>query len=152
MAANEVLIRKIAVAKQGTDLCSTTLGMKVALETLRSGKLQAHIESLRILYRRRRDIMLRALAAYMPEGVHWTRPEGGFFIWLTLPSYIDTKAMLPFAIAEQKVAYVSGIGFHVDGTGQNTIRLAYSQAAEEDIEEGIRRLARVIRERIEMAM
>ncbi|NLY51604.1 MAG: PLP-dependent aminotransferase family protein, partial [Firmicutes bacterium] len=100
----------------------------------------------------RRDIMLRALAAYMPEGVHWTRPQGGFFIWLTLPSYIDTKAMLPFAIAEEKVAYVSGQGFHVDGTGQNTIRLAYSQAAEGDIEEGIRRLARVIRQRIEVAM
>ena len=152
MAGNKALIRQIAVAKQGTDLCSSSLGMKVALETLRTGKLKAHIDSLRILYRRRRDIMLRALAAYMPEGVHWTRPQGGFFIWLTLPSYIDTKAMLPFAIAEQKVAYVSGKGFHVDETGQNTIRLAYSQAAEEDIDEGIRRLALVIQERIEVAM
>ncbi|NLY52632.1 MAG: PLP-dependent aminotransferase family protein, partial [Firmicutes bacterium] len=106
MAGNKALIRQIAVAKQGTDLCSSSLGMKVVLESLRSGKLQAHIDSLRILYRRRRDIMLRALAAYMPKGVHWTRPQGGFFIWLTLPSYIDTKAMLPFAIAEEKVAYV----------------------------------------------
>ncbi|HHV93763.1 MAG TPA: PLP-dependent aminotransferase family protein [Firmicutes bacterium] len=152
LAAHEALVRKITVAKQGTDLCSTTLGMKIVLEALHSGKLRAHIESLRIMYRRRRDLMLRALSAYMPEGVTWTRPEGGFFIWLTLPSYIDTKAMLPFAITEQKVAYVSGTGFHVDGTGQNTIRLAFSQAAEGDIEEGIRRLSRVIRERIEVAM
>ena len=152
LAANGALVRQIGIAKQGTDLCSNSLGMKVVLETLRSGKLDAHIQSLRTLYRRRRDTMLRALAAYMPEGVSWTRPQGGFFIWLTLPSYIDAKAMLPFAIAEEKVAYVSGTGFHADGSGQNTIRLAFSQAAESDIEEGIRRLARVIRQRIEVAM
>ena len=95
LAANGALVRQIGIAKQGTDLCSNSLGMKVVLETLRSGKLDAHIQSLRTLYRRRRDTMLRALAAYMPEGVSWTRPQGGFFIWLTLPSYIDAKAMLP---------------------------------------------------------
>ncbi|NLJ24288.1 MAG: PLP-dependent aminotransferase family protein [Firmicutes bacterium] len=152
VTASQPLIRQLTIAKQGTDLCSSTLGMKLVLESIRSGKLEAHIESLRILYRRRRDLMLQALSTYMPAEVHWTRPSGGFFIWLRLPSYIDTKAMLPFAVAEEKVAYVSGKGFHVDGSGQSTIRLACSEAFETDIEEGIRRLAKAIRHRIEAAM
>ena len=152
VTASQPLIRQLTIAKQGTDLCSSTLGMKLVLESIRSGELEAHIESLRILYRRRRDLMLQALSTYMPAEVHWTRPSGGFFIWLRLPSYIDTKAMLPFAVSEEKVAYVSGKGFHVDGSGHNTIRLAYSEASETDIEEGIRRLAKAIRHRIEAAM
>lgn len=152
VAASQPLIRQLVIAKQGTDLCGSTLGMKLVLESIRSGELEAHIDSLRILYRRRRDLMLQALSTYMPAEVHWTRPSGGFFIWLRIPSYIDTKAMLPFAVAEEKVAYVSGKGFHVDGSGQNTIRLAFSEASETDIEEGIRRLAKAIRRRIEAAM
>ncbi|NLJ24987.1 MAG: PLP-dependent aminotransferase family protein, partial [Firmicutes bacterium] len=152
VTASQPLIRQLTIAKQGTDLCSSTLGMKLVLESIRSGELEAHIESLRILYRRRRDLMLQALSTYMPAEVHWTRPSGGFFIWLRLPSYIDTKAMLPFAVSEEKVAYVSGKGFHVDGSGHNTIRLAYSEASETDIEEGIRRLAKAIHRRIEAAM
>jgi len=152
VTASQPLIRQLTIAKQGTDLCSSTLGMKLVLESIRSGELEAHIESLRILYRRRRDLMLQALSTYMPAEVHWTRPSGGFFIWLRIPSYIDTKAMLPFAVAEEKVAYVSGKGFHVDGSGQNTIRLAFSEASETDIEEGIRRLAKAIHRRIEAAM
>lgn len=145
----ESLISQLTVAKQGTDLCSSTLGMKLVLESLRTGFLQPHVESLRILYRRRRDIMLRALETYMPPAVKWTRPEGGFFVFLTLPSYLDARAMLPFAVREERVAYVSGQAFYVDGSGHNTIRLAYSEASEEKIEEGIRRLSRVIRRRIE---
>ena len=152
ITASESFIRQLTIAKQGTDLCSSSLGMKLVLESILSGELESHIASLRILYRRRRDAMLHALSSYMPPGVHWTRPEGGFFIWLRLPSYIDTKAMLPFAVAEEKVAYVSGKGFHVDGSGSSTIRLAYSEASEAEIEEGIARLARVIRRRIEAAM
>jgi 2-aminoadipate transaminase len=152
VTASQPLIRQLTIAKQGTDLCSSTLGMKLVLESIRSGELEAHIESLRILYRRRRDLMLQALSTYMPAEVHWTRPSGGFFIWLRLPSYIDTKAMLPFAVSEEKVAYVSGKGFHVDGSGHNTIRLAYSEASETDIEEGIRRLAKAIHRHIEAAM
>ncbi len=152
IVANESFIRQLTIAKQGTDLCSSSLGMKLVLDSVLSGKLESHIASLRILYRRRRDAMLQALSRYMPPEVNWTRPQGGFFIWLRLPSYIDTKAMLPFAVTEEKVAYVSGIGFHVDGSGSNTIRLAYSEASEAEIEEGISRLARVIRRRIEAAM
>ncbi len=152
VVASKELIRQLTVAKQGTDLCSSSLGMKLVVESILSGELEAHVESLKVLYRRRRDVMLQALARYMPREVHWTRPQGGFFVWLRLPSYIDSKDMLPVAVAEEKVAYVSGQGFHVDGTGHNTIRLAYSQASEENIEEGIRRLASVIRRRLEVAM
>lgn len=152
VAAGESLIHQLAIAKQGTDLCSSSLGMKLVLESMLSGELEDHIESLRILYRRRRDTMLQALSTYMPPEVHWTRPQGGFFIWLRLPSYLDTKALLPFAIAEERVAYVSGKGFHVDGSGHNTIRLAYSEASEMDIGEGVHRLAKVIGKRLEEAM
>lgn len=96
--------------------------------------------------------MLESLGRYMPAEVRWTHPEGGFFVWLRLPSYIDSRALLPFALEEEKVAYVGGKGFHVDGSGHNTIRLAYSQAPESDIAEGIRRLAKVLRRQIESAI
>lgn len=152
VVATPTIIRQLAIAKQGTDLCSSSLGMKLVLESVLSGELDAHIESLKVIYRRRRDTMLEALARYMPSEVHWTHPQGGFFVWLRLPSYIDTKALLPFALEEEKVAYVSGKGFYVDGTGHNTIRLAYSQAPEAHITEGIHRLSKVIRRQIEAAM
>ncbi|NLK07990.1 MAG: PLP-dependent aminotransferase family protein [Firmicutes bacterium] len=146
------VIRQLSIAKQGTDLCSSSLGMKLVLDCIMSGELDGHIDSLKVLYRRRRDIMLESLGRYMPAEVRWTHPEGGFFVWLRLPSYIDSRALLPFALEEEKVAYVGGKGFHVDGSGHNTIRLAYSQAPESDIAEGIRRLAKVLRRQIESAI
>lgn len=144
IVADAEIIRKLAIAKQGTDLCSNSFGQRLILEVLRRGWFSDHVASLRTLYLKRRDAMLQALAEYMPPGVTWNEPEGGFFIWLTLPHYLDAKAMLPLALRE-KVAYVSGGAFHVDGRGKNTIRLAFSQASVEDITEGIRRLSQVIR-------
>lgn len=137
------LLRKLSIAKQSADLCSGTLGQKLIAEFIRRGLLEPHIQRLRPLYRAKRDAMLEALERYAPPGVSWTRPEGGFFVWLTLPPEVDARLMLTEAL-EERVAYVSGGPFHIDGSGQNTIRLAYSQCRTEQIAEGIRRLCRVI--------
>lgn len=136
----EELLQKMSIAKQGTDLCSSSFGQKLIVECSKRGVLDAHLEAIIEVYRRKRDLMLGALGTYFPEEVHWTYPEGGFFIWVTLPEWMDAKEMLPRAVAEERVAYVSGGAFFADGSGKNTIRLAYSQAADDAIVEGVRRL------------
>lgn len=151
VAADPAVTAKLVVAKQATDLCSGSFGQRVICECLRRGVLPAHTAGLVELYRGKRDTMLAALAAHFPTGVAWTRPAGGFFIWVTLPPGVDAAALLPLAVAEEGVAYVSGGAFHVDGSGKNTLRLAYSQADEARIEEGIARLGRFLRRRIEPA-
>jgi DNA-binding transcriptional MocR family regulator len=107
------------------------------------------LKGLRELYRERRDAMLDALAASMPDGADWTRPEGGFFVWLTLPEGIDTKAMLPRAIAA-RVAYVPGVGFYADGSGGQAMRLSYCYPPPARVRDGVGRLARVVRSELEL--
>lgn len=145
VAGPEAVVQKLATAKQGTDLCTNTFGQKLVLECARRGLLETHLASIVEVYRKKRDLMLQALGEYFPEEVRWTYPEGGFFIWVTLPKWMNAKALLPRAVEEERVAYVSGGAFHTDGTGQNTIRLAYSQASDEELVEGIRRLGRFFR-------
>jgi DNA-binding transcriptional MocR family regulator len=96
------------------------------------------------VYKRRRDAMLAALAEHMPAGVSWTKPQGGMFVWLTLPAATDSVALLARSIAEERVAFVPGGAFFVDGSGRNTIRLSYSLPPESGIEEGIKRLGRLV--------
>jgi len=136
------VIRKLSVAKQGTDLCTNALGQKLVVEALRRGLLEPHVRGLRDLYRVRRDRMLAALERHFPAGARWTRPEGGFFVWLRLPEGVDTRALLPEAVRRERVGYISGWCFFCDGSGHNTIRLAFSQADPGAIEEGIGRLGR----------
>ncbi|MCL4515730.1 MAG: PLP-dependent aminotransferase family protein [Firmicutes bacterium] len=143
MAADARIVERASLAKQPADLCSSMLGQWIVLEVCRRGLLEPHIESLRKVYRQKRDQMLDALGQWGPEDASWTRPTGGFFVWVTLAGDVDTKEMLPYAL-ENKVTYVSGGGFHVDGTGKNTMRLSYSQPGLAEISEGIRRLAEVI--------
>jgi 2-aminoadipate transaminase len=107
------------------------------------------LKGLRELYRERRDAMLDALAETMPDGASWTRPDGGFFVWLTLPDGIDTKAMLPRAIAA-RVAYVPGIGFYADGSGRQAMRLSYCYPPPDRVRDGVGRLARVVRAELEL--
>jgi len=144
----EPVIRKLAIAKQGTDLCSNSFGQRIILECAKRGLLEKHTASIIDTYRKKRDLMLQALAEYFPDEVEWTYPEGGFFVWVTLPEGMNAKEMLPRAVAEERVAYVSGGASFVDGTGANTIRLAYSQASDRDIEEGIRRLGRFLKREV----
>lgn len=141
----QAVIAKLAIAKQGADLCSNTFGQRVILECARRGMLEGLIGRSIDIYRAKRDLMLKALDEYFPPGVTWTRPQGGFFVWVTLPQGMDAKALLPQAVAQERVAYVSGGAFFTDGTGANTIRLAFSQAADDAIVEGIRRLGRFLK-------
>jgi 2-aminoadipate transaminase len=101
------------------------------------------------IYRRRRDVMLDALAEHFPRQAHWTHPEGGLFIWATLPDYIDTTDLLARAL-EERVAFVPGRAAYVDGSGGSSMRLNFSGVSERDIYEGIRRIGEVVREQVSL--
>jgi hypothetical protein len=105
-----------------------------------------HILRVRATYRRRRDAMLDALRREMPEGVQWTRPEGGMFVWLTLPQRYDGAELLARALKTVQLAFVPGRAFFPDGSGRNTIRLSFSNSDETTIREGIKRLGHVLRQ------
>jgi 2-aminoadipate transaminase len=141
--------RQLVLAKQGTDLHTNTFCQVVAYEYARRGLLEPHVEEIRATYRKRRDAMLAALAAHMPPGVRWTRPAGGLFLWLMLPEGVDSVKLLDDACA-QKVAFVPGPAFHADGSGRNAMRLTFASSTPEVIEEGVRRLAGVLRNAIEV--
>jgi 2-aminoadipate transaminase len=139
------LVAKFVQAKQGLDLHTGSLSQATAYEACRDGLLDRHVPTIRATYHQRRDTMLNALEAEMPQGVMWTRPAGGMFVWLTLPAHIDTAALLQASL-EQKVAFVPGTSFYANGGGTNTMRLNFSHAAPERIQEGVSRLARSIRD------
>jgi 2-aminoadipate transaminase len=147
LIGSEEIVDKIVAMKQAADLCTPALTQALAREFLRRHDLEEHMEKIRTCYREKRNRMIEALERYMPEGVRWTRPEGGLFLWMTLPEGVDTERMFPKAL-ERKVAYVIGAPFFVDGTGQNTMRLSFAIATPEEIEEGIRRLAEVVKEEL----
>ena len=148
LCAQSDLIDKLTVMKQGTDLCTNSLGQYLALYFMKEGCLQQHIGSLIDIYREKRDVMLQAMHRYFPAEVSWTEPQGGFFTFVTLPEGINAKTMLTKAV-RYNVAYMPGNCFFADGQGHNTLRLAYSQVDLEKIEEGIKRLAVVIKEEID---
>lgn len=149
MVGHQDVIKKMGVLKQSLDLCTSPLNQLIAAEFLKGGHLEKHIEVIKSVYKKKRDTMLSALQEFMPveEGVSWTRPEGGLFLWLRVPEGISADEMFYDAI-EQKVAYVIGSAFHCDNTGQNTMRLNFSYPTEEQIHEGIKRLAEVIKKEI----
>jgi len=142
--ADERIIQKMGILKQSLDLCTSSLNQMLAAEFLKSGHSREHINRVKALYKARKDAMLQALERYMPEGVTWTRPEGGLFLWVRLPAHMDADELFYEAIKEN-VAYVIGSAFHCDGGGQNTMRLNFSYPTEEQIDEGIKRLAKVIK-------
>lgn len=138
------VIARLDVAKQSADLCSSTLDQQVVLEAMQRGVLDAQLPRLRDIYAGKRDAMSRALAAHCGDLVHWSQPRGGFFLWAHVPPHVDTRAMLADAVAAQ-VIYVAGAPFFVDGSGSDALRLAFSAASAARIEEGVARLAGVIR-------
>jgi 2-aminoadipate transaminase len=137
------LISKLAQAKQGTDLHTATLNQMLVYELARSGFIKQHLPIIIQIYRERRDAMLAALEEHFPERVTWTRPQGGMFLWVTLPDGIDTGEALRAAI-EERVAFVPGTSFHPAGGGAHTMRLNFSHARPEMIYEGIARLSKVL--------
>jgi len=144
---NKDIIRKMAILKQATDLCTSIFNQLISYEYCKSGKLEENIRSNIQIYKKKRDIMLNALDKYFPQEVTWTKPQGGFFVMATLPEYIDTGEMFKEAI-EENVAYVPGGPFFADGKGKNTMRLSFCYPSMEDIDEGIKRLGKVIKKRI----
>jgi 2-aminoadipate transaminase len=148
MVAPEEVIRKLVQAKQGTDLHTGTFVQWVAFQLGCNGFLDRHMEHIRAVYGARRDAILQALARSMPPGVRWTKPQGGLFIWASVPEPLQTAEILKEAI-EERVAFVPGESFFDDGSGQNTMRLNFSNASPDKIEEGISRLGKVIRRALE---
>jgi DNA-binding transcriptional MocR family regulator len=141
---------KLVMASEATTLCPVALSQYVVAEFLAHHPWQEQVKVFRELYRARRDACLDALAASFPAGSSWTHPTGGFYIWVTLPEGVDAKAMLPRAI-QGRVAYVPGVGFYADGQGRRNLRLAYSLPEPDRIREGVRRLAGVLAEELEIA-
>jgi 2-aminoadipate transaminase len=141
------VIRKLTLAKQGTDLHTATFNQMIAYELARDGFLEEHVPVIRALYRERRDAMLAALEEYFPDNVSWTHPQGGLFLWVTVPDGIDTAQLLNDAL-EYRIAFVPGAAFHANGGGANTMRLSFSNVNTEQIEEGIRRLGKLLHTRM----
>jgi 2-aminoadipate transaminase len=142
VAPREVALRLVQM-KQAADLHSSTFAQMVAFETARGGFLDRHVREARRVYGQRRDAMLAALDRHFPPGVKWTRPEGGLFLWVSVPETLDTQALLKDALKAQ-VAFVPGAAFHPAGGGAHTLRLNFSYCRPEVIEEGVRRLGLVL--------
>lgn len=145
IAAPAPIIERCVTAKQGMDLCGPSFTQAIAAALLARGTVAQRLPAVAALYRRKREAMLEALASQMPPGVSWTRPEGGLFLWVRMPEDMDAGVMLRAAVQEEGVAYVPGQAFHCDGSGRNTMRLNFSYPSEEEIREGIGRLARLVR-------
>jgi len=134
--------QKIVLGKQAADLCSSNFVQEFALRFLQSGYFDEYVDGLKILYRGRRDAMLGAIAEYFPHGAEWSRPDGGLFVWATMPGVIDTGDLLARALADG-VAFVPGTEAFVDRRGSDSMRLNFSGIPEERIIEGVRRIGKL---------
>lgn len=142
------LKRKMIICKQALDLCTNTFTQYIADEFIRDGSLDLHIMKIREMYKPKRDIMIKSMKEHFPDGYSCNKPKGGMFAWVTLPKGIDTETMFLDAIKE-KVAYVHGKAFHVDGGGGRSMRLNFSYPTDEQITIGMQRLGSVIKQKLE---
>ncbi|MGI8864674.1 MAG: PLP-dependent aminotransferase family protein [Solirubrobacteraceae bacterium] len=141
------VLAKMNIGKQASDLCSSSISQYFVSAYFDSGPWEDYVRSLIEIYRRRRDVMLDALAEHFPREARWTHPQGGLFIWATLPEYIDTTDLLARALQEH-VAFVPGRAAYVDGRGGSEMRLNFSGVDEDEIREGVRRIGEVVREQV----
>ncbi len=140
---------KLVLAQESSTLCPPTFSQLAVSAYLSKHDWQSQIKDFNEMYRERRDAMLSALDAHMPAGATWTIPRGGFYVWVTLPDGLDATTMLPRAVTA-RVAYVPGTAFYADGFGAGCMRLSYCYPSPERIEEGVRRLAGVIADELEL--
>jgi 2-aminoadipate transaminase len=140
---------KLVMATEANILCPSAFAQAAVTQYLTTMPWREQIKVYREIYRERRDALLAAMRDLMPAGTTWTNPKGGLFVWVTLPEGLDSKAMMPRAIAA-RVAYVPGTGFYADGTGTGNMRLNFSFSAPERLREGIRRLSGVMQQEIAM--
>lgn len=143
--AHEAIVDKFVVAKQAADLCTPPFVQKIAARYMEKGLFEKNILKTIAMYREKRNVMLESFREHMPKGVTWTEPEGGLFLFLTMPEHLDAEKLFPLAIAKN-VAYVLGSAFYCDGGGKNTMRLNFSFSSKDEIREGVKRLAAVIKE------
>lgn len=144
VCAPSKVISRLVLTKQASDLHSATLN-QIAINHVARTVFDAQIGNIVSLYRARRDLMLASLADTMPDGVSWTKPEGGMYVWVTLPEGMDGAGLLASSLKHDNVAFVPGRAFFADGSGANTLRLSFSCADERQIREGITRLGRAVR-------
>ncbi len=147
MLAHRDIIDRLIIAKQSTDLCTSPFTQRIVARFIEKGHLRKSINRIIEMYREKRDIMLDAFERYMPQGVKWTCPQGGLFLFLELPQGLDAEEIMKTAI-EHNVAFVAGTHFFCNGQGKNTIRINFSYATKAQNVEGVRRLAGVFEEAI----
>ena len=148
LCAPPPVLAKVVLGKQASDLCTSTLAQYFVDEFFAEGRWREYVDELCDVYRVRRDAMLESLEQHFPSEATWSEPEGGLFLWATLPHYIDTTDLLARALREN-VAFVPGVAAFADGvTGKNSMRLNFSGSTEDEIREGIRRIGSVIAEQV----
>jgi 2-aminoadipate transaminase len=152
IVAPQEVITKLAQLKQGADLHTSTFNQIVAYEVAKDGYLDGHVRLIRRVYRERRDVMLAALQEFFPEECTWTRPQGGLFLWVTLPAGLQSGKLFKTAL-EENVAFVPGESFYsvTDEMGARQLRLNFSNASPEKIREGMRRLANAVKKQMVQA-
>ncbi|WP_354699729.1 2-aminoadipate transaminase [Paraconexibacter sp. AEG42_29] len=148
-AAPRPVLQKMNIGKASTDLCSSPLNQLFVAEYFASGQWPVYMDELRALYHRRRDVLLDALAKNLPAEASWTRPDGGLFIWATLPDGLDTTDLLAKALS-RNVAFVPGRAAFMDGRGGTSMRLNFSGVSDERIVEGVRRIGEVVHEQVDL--
>ena len=142
------VLEKLNLGKQGADLCSSPVTQLFVSAYFAERDWRVYLEQLKRLYRRRRDVMLGALEEHFGAEARWTLPQGGLFVWATLPDYIDTTDLLARALDSEGVAFVPGRAAYMDGRGASSMRLNFAGVPDEDIREAIRRIGKVVREQV----
>jgi 2-aminoadipate transaminase len=148
VVAPQAALSKLTIIKESQDLETSQLTQRAVTEFMQRGLLDTHLENLKVAYAVRRTAMLDALAREFPREARWSKPKGGIFIWATLPDQVNTMDLLPRAVEQEKIAFVPGVAFGVQGGGQSSLRLNFSNATPEMIAEGVRRLGRIMHEAV----
>lgn len=149
ISASPAILNKYIMVKQGADLQCNSMSQREISVFMDKYDLDKHIEKIKTVYRKRRDIMMDSMKKYFPEEVQWTHPTGGLFTWVVVPEYIDTKELMQRSLETTKVAYVPGASFFPNGGVKNTMRVNFSTMPDELIVEGIKRLGALLKEEID---
>jgi 2-aminoadipate transaminase len=147
--AEQSVVQRLVLAKEAADLCGSSFTMLVTERYFAGDRWRENLDTLVDTYRRRRDVMLEEITERFPDGATWTQPSGGFYVWVSLPDWFDTQAMLAAAV-ERRVAYVPGTAFYPDGRGKDQMRLAFCYPTEDRIREGIARLGALLDDESEL--
>lgn len=144
--ADDERIKKINMAKQAADICTNVFSQYIAYEYIKQGLIEKQLKKIKVMYKKKLDVMLNSLEKHFPKNCEWTKPDGGMFIWATLPHKIDTRELFDHAV-KNNVIFVHGSVFRADGKGHNTMRLNFTNTSERNIQVGIKRLGTLIKKK-----